>query len=74
MENLHHIHCLDDFQSIARARLPHQLYSYIANGADDEHSIDILRTEVDRGMALPGINRLDEIGRSLARPTPRSTS
>lgn len=37
--NYSKILCLDDFQPLARRRLPRQLYSYIANGADDEQSM-----------------------------------
>mgnify|MGYP000870736127 CR=1 FL=1 len=37
--NYSKILCLDDFQPLARSRLPRQLYSYIANGADDEQSM-----------------------------------
>ncbi len=37
--NYSKILCLDDFQRLARRRLPRQLYSYIANGADDEQSM-----------------------------------
>jgi L-lactate dehydrogenase (cytochrome) len=44
-----------------------------AGAAGIRHAIGILRTEVDRCMALLGINRLDEIDRSLVRPAPRST-
>ncbi|NIF30305.1 alpha-hydroxy-acid oxidizing protein [Pantoea sp. Tr-811] len=36
---LKNILCLDDFQAYARKKLPRQLYSYIANGADDEQSM-----------------------------------
>jgi L-lactate dehydrogenase (cytochrome) len=34
------VFCLDDFERLAGRRLPRQLYSYIANGADDERSMD----------------------------------
>lgn len=44
-----------------------------AGPAGVRHAIGILRTEVDRGMALLGINRLHEIDRSLVRPAPRSS-
>lgn len=37
--NYSKIFCLDDFQPLARRRLPRQLYSYIANGADDEQTM-----------------------------------
>ena len=36
---LRRVHALDDFQPLARKKLPRQLYSYIANGADDEQSM-----------------------------------
>jgi L-lactate dehydrogenase (cytochrome) len=43
----------------------------VAAGAGVAHAISILKTEVDRDMALLGINRLDEMDRSLLRPAPR---
>ena len=36
---LQRIHALDEFQPLARRKLPRQLYSYIHNGADDEQSL-----------------------------------
>ncbi|MCU4119037.1 alpha-hydroxy acid oxidase [Variovorax sp. N23] len=37
--NLRRVYALDDFEAPARKRLPRQLFSYIANGADDEQSL-----------------------------------
>jgi L-lactate dehydrogenase (cytochrome) len=37
--SLKKIFCLDDFEAFARSRLPRRLFSYIANGADDEVSM-----------------------------------
>lgn len=55
MNNLSNVHCLDDFQPIARARLPRQLYSYIANGADDEQSMRLNREAFSRWAFSPRI-------------------
>lgn len=38
-QNLKRIYSLDDFEAPARKRLPRQLYSYIANAADDEQTL-----------------------------------
>jgi len=45
-----------------------------AGSSGVRHAIGILKTEIDRDMALLGINGLDEIDRSLLRPAPRSTT
>ena len=53
--NIDHIRCLDDFQPAAKARLPRQLYSYIANGADDEQSMRFNREAFSRWVFTPRI-------------------
>lgn len=53
MSCLKHIYALEDFQPLARKRLPRQLYSYIANGADDEASIRNNRAAFDRFAFVP---------------------
>lgn len=55
MRQLQSIRCLDDFQPRARARLPRQLYSYIANGADDEQSLRLNREAFGRWVFTPRI-------------------
>jgi L-lactate dehydrogenase (cytochrome) len=55
MRQLQSIRCLDDFQPRARARLPRQLYSYIANGADDEQSMRLNREAFGRWVFTPRI-------------------
>lgn len=52
---LKHVHCLDDFQPLARKKLPRQLYSYIANGADDELSMDRNRQAFNRWAFSPRV-------------------
>lgn len=49
------VHCLDDFQSLARSKLPRQLYSYIANGADDEVSMGRNRRAFERWAFSPRV-------------------
>ena len=76
MRKLNHIRCLDDFQPLARNRLPRQLYSYIANGADDEQSMRFNREAFSRWAFTPRIlegveRRSQEIslfGQSYASP------
>ncbi len=53
MSCLKHIYALEDFQPLARKRLPRQLYSYIANGADDEASIRNNRAAFERFAFVP---------------------
>lgn len=55
MRRLSHLRCLDDFQPLARSRLPRQLYSYIANGADDEQSMRFNREAFARWVFTPRI-------------------
>lgn len=50
---LKNIHALDDFQAHARKKLPRQLYSYIANGADDETSMRANRRAFDDFVFVP---------------------
>lgn len=50
---LKHIYNLTDFQEPAKQRLPLQLYSYIANGADDEKSMAHNRSAFDDWMFTP---------------------
>lgn len=40
---LQRVHALRDFEPLARRQLPRQLFSYIANGADDERSLQANR-------------------------------
>lgn len=53
MPPLKNIHSLDDFQHIARNRLPRQLFSYLCNGAEDEVSMRNNRAAFDRHAFLP---------------------
>ncbi|PZQ78339.1 MAG: alpha-hydroxy-acid oxidizing enzyme [Variovorax paradoxus] len=53
MSSLKNIHALDDFQPLARRRLPRQLYSYISNGAEDEVSMRGNRAAFDRYAFVP---------------------
>lgn len=50
---LKHIYNLTDFQAPAKQRLPLQLYSYIANGADDEKSMAHNRSAFDNWVFTP---------------------
>jgi len=52
---LKQVHCLDDFQPLARNKLPRQLYSYIANGADDEVSMGRNRQAFNRWAFSPRV-------------------
>ena len=53
MAPLTNIHSLDDFQLLARKRLPRQLFSYVCNGADDEVSMRNNRAAFDRYAFVP---------------------
>jgi L-lactate dehydrogenase (cytochrome) len=55
MPLLESIHALGDFQSLARRKLPRQLYSYIANGAEDESAMRANRTGFDRYAFVPRV-------------------
>lgn len=55
MPLLKSIHALGDFQSLARRKLPRQLYSYIANGAEDESAMRANRTGFDRYAFVPRV-------------------
>ena len=52
---LKQIHCLDDLQLLAKKKLPRQLYSYIANGADDEVSMARNRAAFNRWGFSPRV-------------------
>lgn len=53
MSRLTKIHALNDFQPEAQRKLPRQLYSYIANGADDEASLRANRSAFDDYAFVP---------------------
>ncbi|MCC6246258.1 MAG: alpha-hydroxy-acid oxidizing protein [Rubrivivax sp.] len=53
MTQLTRIHALADFQPHARRKLPRQLYSYIANGAEDEASMRANRSAFDDYAFVP---------------------
>ncbi|WP_226507263.1 alpha-hydroxy acid oxidase [Pseudomonas sp. MWU16-30317] len=52
---LEKILCLSDFQEHAKRKLPRQLYSYIANGADDEQSMALNRSAFSHWGFTPRI-------------------
>ncbi|QGZ63616.1 alpha-hydroxy acid oxidase [Paraburkholderia acidisoli] len=52
---LNDVYCLDDFQPLAQKKLPRQLYSYIANGADDEYSMSLNRAAFNQFTFTPRI-------------------
>lgn len=50
---LRRIHSLDDFEPLARERLPRPLFSYISNGADNEVSLRGNRAAFDQYVLMP---------------------
>ncbi|MES2185846.1 MAG: alpha-hydroxy acid oxidase [Pseudomonadota bacterium] len=53
MNKLKEVFALEDFQALARGKLPRQLYSYISNGADDEVSMRRNRAAFDDFAFVP---------------------
>src|SRR3546814_5354242 len=50
---LRHVFSLNDFERLARKRLPKPIFSYIYNGADDEVSLAHNRTAFNDYLLLP---------------------
>lgn len=76
MSRLKHVYSLEDFQLLARARLPRQLFSYVANGADDEVTVRANRAEFERYGFVPRLlhgvaersQKIELFGRSFESP------
>lgn len=70
------IFSLDDFERPARRKLPRQLFSYIHNGADEEHTLGNNRSAFERYAFVPrllkDVSRRDQkielFGREYASP------
>src|SRR5713226_10316957 len=68
--------CLDDFEALARERLPHTTFEFIASGAADEVTLRWNREAFDRiklrPRVLTDISRIDTsvtlFGDALAHP------